>query len=304
MRLDEFLRSNATVEVSNVLSAVAATSIRVWESIPTNTGLLSQVNPSGEKQAAIDVLANDSFVNSLVKTGSVAEVASEELAAPIRGSGQLSVSMDPLDGSSNIDTNNPVGSIFGIYNRELPASGTHLIASAFVTYGTTVTMTLSLGEGVNRFVVIRKGSEYFYELSEQNLRMPDKTGVYGFGGLRKDWIPQVRRFVESLEERGTKLRYCGTFVGDYNQLLKYGGIFAYPSLKNNPRGKLRVLYETAPMAFITRQAGGRSTDGVRDILDIEPRTYAETSPAYLGSSSVVTELEAALLGRPSVPGSD
>jgi len=294
LKLEQFLSQSATREVSNVVTAVAAASIVVWESIPANTGLLSQVNPSGEKQTAIDVVANDSFVEALRGTGSVAEVASEEMDVPARGGGKLSISMDPLDGSSNIETNNPVGSIFGVYNKTLPASGSALVASAFVTYGPMVTLTLSLGSGVYRFVATREGSSYDYQLMDQGLRMPDRSGVYGFGGLRREWTPGVRKFVETLEERGTKLRYCGTFVGDYNQLLKHGGIFSYPALKQKPRGKLRILYETAPIAFITRQAGGLSSDGVHDILDLEPKTLAETSPAYIGSPSVVRELEAAL----------
>jgi len=294
LKLSEFLSKNAPDGVSEILSAAAVTSIRVWESIPANTGLLAKVNPSGEKQTAIDVVANDLFVESFTRTGVASEIASEELEAPVKGRGSLSISMDPLDGSSNIETNNPVGSIFGIYDAPLPCSGAHLIASAFVTYGAMVTLTLTTGREVTRFVAVRDGTRFSFTLMDGDLRMPDRAEVFGFGGLRKDWIPPVKRFVESLEERGTKLRYCGTFVGDYNQLLKHGGIFAYPALKQRPRGKLRVLYETAPMAFITERAGGRATDGTRRILDIEPKRLAETAPAYLGSAGVVKELEAAL----------
>ncbi len=291
MKLEEFLRRDASDDLAKLTLAISRSCIKVWESIPFNSGLLAAVNPSGEKQKAIDVLSNDEFAQALVRTGSAAEVASEEMAKPVGGKGEVSVAMDPLDGSSNVDTNNPLGSIFGFYSERLPCSGRKLLGALFVTYGSMVTLTASFGKGVNRFVAVRHGSEYSFEILDADLRMPEKAEVYGFGGLRKDWIPPVQKFVGSLEERGLKVRYCGTLVGDYNQVLKYGGIFAYPALRNKPHGKLRVLYETAPMALITERAGGHATDGSQSLLDITPASLAETSPAYLGSVGITRELE-------------
>ncbi len=291
MKLEEFLRLNAPEELAQLTSAIAAASISVWENIPFKSGLLSAVNPSGERQKAIDVYSNDAFVEALAATGAAFEVASEEMAEPVEAKGRVSVAMDPLDGSSNVETNNPLGSIFGFYSKPLPSSGRNLIGALYVTYGSMVTITLTFGKGVHRFVAVRRGQELSFELLGINLRVPDRPEVYGIGGFRKDWIPQVRDFVDSLEGRGMRVRYCGTFVGDYNQVLARGGVFAYPELVNKPQGKLRVLYETAPVAYINEQAGGYATDGRKSILDIEPETLSEPSPAYIGSETLVRELE-------------
>ena len=209
----------------------------------------------------------------------------------VTGKGKVSVAMDPLDGSSNVETNNPLGSIFGLYSQRLPASGRHLSGALYVTYGSMLTVTLSFGKGVHRFVAVRDGAEMSFQLLGLNLRIPDEPEVYGIGGMRSEWIPPVLEFVDSLQGRGMRIRYCGTFVGDYNQVLARGGIFAYPELLKKPRGKLRVHYETAPMAYINEQAGGYGTNGRMNILDIEPKTLAETSPAYMGSGPLVRELE-------------
>ena len=291
MKLDEFLRLNASEDISSLTSAIARAAITVWDNIPFKSGLLSATNPSGETQKAIDVFSNDVFAETLTATGYASEVASEEMSEPAEGRGSISVAMDPLDGSSNVETNNPLGSIFGFYSKKLPASGRALVGALYVTYGNVITLTFSFGKGVHRFVALREGTAMSFELLGVNLRLPGNAEVYGFGGLRSEWTPPVREFVDSLEERKMKIRYCGTFVGDYNQVLARGGIFAYPQLVKKPRGKLRVLYETAPMAYLNEQAGGYASDGRMNILDIEPTSLAETSPAYIGTPSLVRELE-------------
>jgi fructose-1,6-bisphosphatase I len=291
MKIDEFLRLNAPEPLAKLTMAVATTCISVWESIPFKSGLLAEMNPSGERQKAIDVFSNDEFAEALSATGEAGQIASEEMAEPLESKGTLSVAMDPLDGSSNVETNNPLGSIFGFYTRRLPASGRSLAGALYITYGSMLTITLTFGKGVHRFVAIRDGANIEFELLNVNVRLPDKPEVYGVGGFRSEWIPPVRDFVDSLAGRGMRVRYCGTFVGDYNQVLARGGIFAYPQLVDKPRGKLRLHYETAPMAYINEQAGGYASDGARNILDIEPASLAEPSPAYLGSESLVRELE-------------
>jgi len=282
---------NAPEELATLTLAIAKTSIAVWDSIPFKSGLLAEVNPSGETQKAIDVFSNDLFVEALTSTGCAAEVASEEMEEPTQGKGSISVAMDPLDGSSNVETNNPLGSIFGFYSKKLPTSGRDLLGSLYVTYGTMVTLTLTFAKGVHRFVAIREGPNMSFELLGVNLKLPDKPEVYGVGGSRKDWIPPVSKFVDSLEEKGMRIRYCGTFVGDYNQVLSRGGLFAYPELVNKPKGKLRILYETAPMAFLNEQAGGYASDGRRNILDLAPLKLSETSPFYIGNGPLIRELE-------------
>jgi len=291
LKLDEFLRLNAPEELALMTGAIADACITVWDSIPTKSGLLSSTNPSGETQKAIDVFANDLFAESIVATGCASEVASEEMSEPAEGKGPVSVAMDPLDGSSNVETNNPLGSIFGFYSKKLPTSGRNLLGALYVTYGNVITLTFTFGKGVHRFVAVRDGPKMSFELLGVNLVLPEKPEVYGFGGFRSEWIPPVRDFVDSLEGRGLRIRYCGTFVGDYNQVLSRGGVFAYPELVKRPKGKLRILYETAPMAFLNEQAGGYASDGRRNILDLQPASLAETSPAYLGSAALVKELE-------------
>jgi fructose-1,6-bisphosphatase I len=291
LNLVEFLKINAADDLAALTASIAKSSMKVWENIPFKSGLLPDVNPSGEMQKAIDVFSNDVFAEALVETGYVSEVASEEMAEPIEGKGTISVAMDPLDGSSNVETNNPLGSIFGLYSKPLPTSGRSLSGALYVTYGSMVTITLCFGKGVHRFVAVRKESGISFELLGGDLKLPAKPEVYGFGGFRSDWIPPVRKFVDGLEARKMRIRYCGTFVGDYNQVLSRGGIFAYPQLVDRPRGKLRVLYETAPMAYINEGAGGYASDGRKNILDIEPAGLSGTSPAYIGSASLVHELE-------------
>ena len=291
MKLDEFLRLNAPDDLAPLTAAIAQASITVWDNIPWKSGLLSATNPSGETQKAIDVFSNDIFAETLTATGYAAEVASEEMSEPAEGKGSVSVAMDPLDGSSNVETNNPLGSIFGFYSEKLPASGRSIVGALYVTYGNVITLTFSFGKGLHRFVAVREGPSMSFQLLGVNLKLPDNPEVYGFGGARGEWITPVRDFVDSLEGRGMKTRYCGTFVGDYNQVLVRGGIFAYPQLLRKPQGKLRVLYESAPMAFLNEQAGGYASDGRRNVLDIEPASLAETSPAYMGSAGLVKELE-------------
>ncbi|MGA2199020.1 MAG: fructose-1,6-bisphosphatase, partial [Nitrososphaerales archaeon] len=167
----------------------------------------------------------------------------------------------------------------------------NLVASAFVTYGPMLTLTFTTGEGVHTFVNVEGQEGNAFILMEESASIPENAEVFGLGGDRRDWIEPVETFVASLEARGLKLRYGGTFVGDFNQVLRRGGIFGYPALKNKPRGKLRVLYEAAPLAFNTKHAGGYASDGSRDVLSIVPSALAETTPLYLGTAGLVKEVE-------------
>ncbi len=294
--MDIFLRDRAPADLSRLILTTASTSMQVRRALPYTTKLTRGVNPSGERQAEIDVYANELFASSLLATGLVSEVASEEMAEPRKGRGKIHVAMDPLDGSSNIATNNPLGSIFGFYTSALPCSGDYLAASAFVTYGPMLTLTFSTGEGVHTFVNVEGQEGNPFILMEESASIPEKAEVFGLGGDRRNWIAPVETFVASLEARGLKLRYGGTFVGDFNQVLRRGGIFGYPALKHKPRGKLRILYEAAPMAFITKHAGGYASDGYRDVLSNAPSALAETTPLYLGTAGLVKEVESLIRG--------
>ena len=146
--------SGAPQDLSDILLSIGSASLDVRRRLPFSAGVTGGVNPSGEKQTEVDIYANDSFVSALMATGRAAEVASEEMEEPRVGQGRIHIAMDPLDGSSNISTNNPLGSIFGLYSSKLPCSGERLIGAAFVTYGPMLTLTFSLGAGVQTFVAV------------------------------------------------------------------------------------------------------------------------------------------------------
>lgn len=296
--LEEGLSSLSGSGLDKIFLSIAKTGQLISRQLSFRVGMTGTMNPFGEKQAELDVFSNDAFAKSLMDTGVVGSVASEELERSLEneiGDDSFSVAMDPLDGSSNITTNNPLGSIFGVWRGPLPQSGRNLIASAFITYGPTLSITFTNGKSVDQYVEVREGKNAGrFALAYKSIKLPDAPEVYGFGGTRSDWIPQVEKFVNSLEARGMHLRYGGTFIGDYNQVIQRGGIFSYPEQKNKPKGKLRVLYETAPVSYITELAGGKSSDGTKSILDIQPTKLAETSPFYVGNASLIDELETML----------
>ena len=293
--LEEFL-SNGDPEIAKVYLAIAEGATRLAGELPFQTGMAGGTNSSGDAQATLDVFSNDLFADLLLETGVVGEVASEEMETSRRASGDrdhaLSVAMDPLDGSSNITTNSPLGSIFGIWRGRLPQSGRALVSAMFVTYGPQLTLCFNFGRSVCQFVEMRAGPQSGeFVLAAEGIHLPEEPEVYGIGGDRVKWTPRVEEFVRSLEARGLRLRYGGTFIGDYNQVLRRGGIFAYPELQGRPNGKLRVLYESAPVSFLTELAGGSSTTGKGSVLDVHPKALAETAPCYIGSRRLVQEIE-------------
>jgi fructose-1,6-bisphosphatase I len=299
MLLDEVQRG-LDPDLGKVIGAVAKTAQIVSKQLPFRVGTTSTVNPSGDKQMELDIFANEIFARALFDTGVVGEVASEEmekpLTAPRRTDNMIAVAMDPLDGSSNITTNNPLGSIFGVWRGKLPQPGRKQIASLFVTYGPTLSVTMTTGKDVDQFIEVREGPcRDQFVLAYKSMKLPEKPQVYGVGGDRGKWVEGVEHFVRKLEERGMKLRYGGTFIGDYNQILKRGGFFSYPAMKGKPDGKLRILYETAPVSLITEKAGGASSDGYKSILDLEPHEFAQTSAFYVGNKELIEELGKELL---------
>ncbi|MBA4397923.1 MAG: fructose-bisphosphatase class I, partial [Syntrophus sp. (in: bacteria)] len=156
------------------------------------------------------------------------------------------------------------------------------------------TMVYSAGRGAHEFVLNREGE---YVLSQEDIRLRERGDIYSMGGLRKDWMPEHLRFVEFLEEQGYKLRYSGGFVPDINQILiKSGGIFTYPALKKSPAGKLRLLFELLPMAFLIEHAGGIATDGETNILEISVEDIGQRSPIYIGSRFEVEKAKTFLQG--------
>lgn len=251
----------------------------------SNRKLAGFRNIYGEEQLALDRSADEILQSQFKFSGFVKDYASEEQPEIIRvgkGNERYSITADPLDGSSLVDTNLAIGTIIGIHRYSVLEKGEEsLVAAMYITYGPLITMIYSAGKGTHEFVLNREGE---YVLAEENITLNEKGSIYGLGGLRKDWLPEHLKFIESLEEEGYKLRYSGGFVPDFNQILiKRGGIFSYPALKNNKNGKLRLIFELQPMAFLITQAGGMATDGKEDILSIKPESLDQRSPIYIGS---------------------
>ncbi len=257
----------------------------------SNRKLAGFKNMYGEEQLALDKSSDEILKNQLQFSGFVREYASEERDQIIQiGKGQEKyfVTADPLDGSSLVDTNLAIGTIIGIHNGTMYGRGRDtMVAALYITYGPLITMVYSAGKGTHEFVLNREGE---YVLSQENIRLKEKGDIYSLGGLRKDWTPEHRRFVEYLDDAGYKLRYSGGFVPDINQvLIKNGGLFTYPALQKSPQGKLRLLFELLPMAFLIEQAGGEATDGRQPILDIPVENIGQRSPIYIGSRFEVTK---------------
>jgi len=251
----------------------------------SNRKLAGFENIYGEEQLALDRSSDIILESQMRHSGFVREYASEERDSIIqigKGEEQYFVTADPLDGSSLVDTNLAIGTIIGIHNTSiLEVGGKSLVAAMYITYGPLITMVYSAGKGTHEFVLNREGE---YVLSGENIVLKERGSIYSLGGLRRDWLPEHLKYIEYLESEGYKLRYSGGFVPDINQILiKKGGVFTYPALKNNKRGKLRLIFELQPMAFIMKEAGGMATDGKRDILSINPESLAQRSPIYIGS---------------------
>jgi fructose-1,6-bisphosphatase I len=257
-------------------------SARIHES---NRKLAGFKNIYGEEQLSLDRSADDIFKNQLQYSGFVREYASEEQDTVIsfgKGNEKYFITADPLDGSSLVETNLAIGSIIGIHKESIFTEGRKsMVAALYITYGPLITMVYSAGKGTHEFVLNREGE---YVLSQENTTLKERGSIYSLGGLRKDWTPEHLKYVEYLEAEGYKLRYSGGFVPDINQILiKKGGIFTYPALKKSPRGKLRLLFELQPMAFIIEQAGGNASTGKEDILALKVEDLDQRCPIYIGS---------------------
>lgn len=277
-----------------LISLIAYLSTLVRDMIPKELGFSGGVNPYGEKQLQIDVRSNDLFTKKLLKSGLVNRIASEEMENVVEAKvGEYSIVLDPLDGSSNLKSNNLLGTIVGVYREKpLPAKGRDLQAAMYFLYGPYHQLVLALQDGVHSFAALGKGTQSARFLSDGQIRqLPKPPTVFGIGGLREKWTPKVREFVESLEKRKLSLRYGGSFVGDYNQVLSKGGFFAYPELTDAPEGKYRLQFESNPVGFITEKAGGRASTGTRNILDVEPTSIVQRVPTYLGDQDLVKEFE-------------
>jgi fructose-1,6-bisphosphatase I len=276
--------------VEAVVDVLARTAPAIRAGLAGRRVYESGENPSGERQLAADVYADERLEDRLLDLDAVGGYASEERdAVRTAEGGPLHVACDPLDGSSNLKSNNTMGTLFGVYDEPLPAPGSALLASGFVLFGPITTMVVAR-DGTVREWVLDDGDR---ELIEADLRLPDDPTVYGFGGRVPQWTEAFADYVAAVEA-DLKLRYSGAMIGDVNQVLTYGGIFGYPGLRDRPAGKLRLLFEGHPIAHVVETAGGASSNGDRSLLELSPERLHERTPLFVGDETHVERLEAAL----------
>lgn len=270
-----------------VIQTVAETAPQIRRSLREFRGTaLEEENASGDTVIGADVHADELLTEPITSIDGVGQYASEERDAPMMVGDGVSVTVDPLDGSSNVATNHLVGTIVGVYDAPLPARGRDLVGAAYVVYGPITTMVVAVDGLVTELAVTPDGPRTL----ERNVTLPEDPTVYGFGGRVPDWPDSFSDFVAEIESE-LKLRYGGSMVGDVNQVLKYGGIFAYPALRDAPSGKLRLQFEANPMAYIIEAAGGRSSTGMASILDAEPADLHQRVPTHLGNAELIRRLE-------------
>lgn len=271
-------------------------------------GSAGETNVQGETQQKLDVFANQALLHCLSLRDSVAILVSEENEEPVTfdrapETGKYVIFFDPLDGSSNIDVNVSVGTIFSIFKRPkgdgdmqsaVLQPGSKQVAAGYVVYGSSTILVYTAGQGVFGFTL--DPSIGAYVLSHENLRMPQQGGMYSVNEAQAHTFPQscqdyLMRLRTGALGREYSSRYVGSLVADFHRTILKGGVFIYPPTKGYPGGKLRLLYEANPLAFIAEQAGGLATDGERRILDIVPHEIHQRTPLILGSRVEVEDFQ-------------
>ena len=284
------MSSDTDAVVDEVFETLAALAPEIRASLPGRRTKSDEVNPSGETRLEADAYADELIEEALGGIDGVGIYASEEQAEPIDvGDGDVSIACDPLDGSSNIKPNSPMGTIIAVYEGELPASGDDLLASGFVLFGPILTMDIAR-DGTVTEAIVENGE---IDVINDDVTIPDEPTVYGMGGRVPDWTDGFSSFIDEVEQE-YKLRYGGAMVADVNQVLTYGGIFSYPALKSAENGKLRLQFEGIPMAYLVECAGGVSSDGSGSILDVEPTRFHQRVPVHLGNQELIDRVEAHL----------
>ena len=281
-----------TDPIDDVVATIARSASEIRQGLIGRRGKADETNPSGEIQAEADVWSDELLADRLSSIDGVAQYASEERSEIIDGGDDAYfVAVDPLDGSSNLKSNNTMGTVFGIYDEPLPAPGSALVAAGFVLYGPITTMAYARDGTVTKYELTGGGRT----VVEEDVTIPDDPLVYGFGGRVPDWPDDFHEYAREIEsDPSNKLRYGGAMIGDVNQVLTYGGIFAYPALEDSPRGKLRLQFEGNPIAYLIEAAGGRSSDGSQSILEVEPTDLHDRVPLHVGNTELIDRLETVL----------
>ena len=312
--LDRFIKSNqdqfayASGELSQLLRDIALASKVVNREV-NKAGLIDimggmgSINTAGDQQQKLDVLANIRFSRALMKGGEACALISEESESylDLNNQGRYVIAIDPLDGSSNIDVNVSIGTIFSIYRRksapgmpiqmeDVLQKGSEQVAAGYVLYGSSTMMVYTTGHGVNGFTYEPTLGEYF--LSHPNMRIPINGRIFSVNeGSYKSFSQSVRNYLHYCKDENYVGRYIGSLVADFHRNLLKGGIYIYPSTAKDPKGKLRLMYECNALAFVAEQAGGKASDGKNRILDIEPTFLHQRTPFYVGSRNMVDKAE-------------
>jgi fructose-1,6-bisphosphatase I len=277
-------------DVKQVILRVSEVAKTISRGFAAKRGVSGSSNIYGERQAAMDVWADELLISTLEDSGLVRCIASEEQPGLLTFEGSssgLGLTLDPLDGSSLIDVNLTVGTIVGIHIGDVLSPGKDMLGAMYILYGPLTTLTYCLGDGVHEFALDKEGE---FVLREEDIAIPEGK-LYAPGALRRDWLPTHRAFIEGLEAEGYKLRYSGSFVADIHQILHRGGVYSYPAYAGGEEGKLRLLFEAAPMGFIVTQAGGAASDGQRDLLSIKPESVSQRVPVYIGGKGEILLIE-------------
>jgi len=319
---EQAFHPEATGTLTNILYDLALAG-KVIASKTTRAGLAEilgrtgDINVQGETVMKLDRFADLTVQRLTDHTGRLAGLASEEndefIPIPDKyPMGKYLLVFDPLDGSSNVDFNMPVGTIFGIYRRlkesgpmsaaEFLQPGRNLVASGYIAYGTSTIFVYTAGHGVHGFTLDPHVGEFL--LSHPNIEIPKAKYFSVNLGYQMYWSLGVQRYTEYLQGReggvkGLSLRYIGTLVSDFHRNLLAGGVFYYPADSKDPgmpSGKLRLLYEAAPLAFIAEQAGGYASDGNGSILDIEPTSLHQRTPLFIGNKNLIEKVEELIRG--------
>lgn len=308
--LDRFIKNNqfqfqyASGELSQLLRDIALASKVVNREINKAglidiMGSMGSQNSTGEQQQKLDVLANIRFTRALTKGGEVCALISEETESfvDLNNDGKYVIAIDPLDGSSNIDVNVSIGTIFSIYRRKsevgLPISdadilqtGDEQVAAGYILYGSSTMLVYTTGHGVNGFTYEPTLGEYV--LSHPDMTIPETGKIYSINeGSANSFSQSVKSYIQYCKDNNYTARYIGSLVADFHRNLLKGGIYVYPATAKDVNGKLRLMYECNALAFIAEQAGGKATDGKGRIMEIKPKDLHQRTPFYVGSKRMV-----------------
>ena len=321
--LGEFIIKNqssfkySSGELSSLINSIRLAAKVVNHEV-NKAGLVDIIGPTGshniqsEKQQKLDVYANEKFINTLVNRNIVCGIASEEEESFItinsndkNNQNKYVVLIDPLDGSSNIDVNVSVGTIFSIYRRQSELGsevnindflqpGRMQVAAGYIIYGTSTMLVYTTGSGVNGFTLNPAIGTFYH--SHSDLKIPKSGNIYSINEGNYLQFPDfVKKYIkfcqEEKNERPYTSRYIGSLVSDFHRNMIKGGVFMYPETAKNPKGKLRLLYECNPIAFICEQAGGLAVNGNKNILDIHPKSLHQRTPFYCGSEEMIKDLQ-------------